>query len=87
MSHLDDFLELLQASLPEICRDADLVKCLPAIFKNPCNLTRMRYRKQAPKYFYIYPQYYYLKSDVIDWFKEKYQGNQQSERQEELCIR
>jgi hypothetical protein len=85
MIHLDQFLEGLQTSLPEVCRDTDLVKHLPDIFRNPCNITRMRARKQAPKHFYIEPHYYYLKADVIDWFKEKYQGSEQLEREGELC--
>lgn len=73
MTNLDQFLDDLSDSLPEICVDKDLVTRLPDIFRNPPNLNRMRSRKQAPKHFYIHPHYYYLKADVISWLREKYQ--------------
>jgi hypothetical protein len=85
MTHLDHFLDRLQTSLPEICRDADLVTYIPDIFRNACNLTRMRARKQSPKYFYIDPHYYYLKADVIDWLKNSY--NIETKDCLEECVR
>jgi hypothetical protein len=83
--YLNQFLKNLNASLPEICRDSDLIKYLPNIFKNPCSITRMRARKQTPKHFYIHPHYFYLRDDVIAWLKEKYQSCESLELEEELC--
>lgn len=55
MTNLDQFLDDLSDSLPEICVDKDLVTRLPDIFRNPPNLNRMRSRKQAPKHFTFIP--------------------------------
>lgn len=70
--HLDEFLEELKVSLPEVCADKNLVERLPNIFKNPGTLHRMRARGQAPAHFFIYPNVYYLRDDVLDWIRTRY---------------
>lgn len=72
MKNLDLFIDSLKSKLPEICTDKDLVKCLPDIFRNQCNLTRMRARKQTPPYIHVPPHFHYLKNDVLCWLREKY---------------
>lgn len=74
MTNLNQFLEAIKAGLPEICADKDLVEHLPDIFRNPCNLTRMRARGQTPPYFHVPPHVHYLRDDVICWLRERYQG-------------
>lgn len=76
--YLNQFLEFLKSELPVICSDKDLVEHLPNIFKNPCALTRMRSRKQAPPHFSIHPHIYYLRDDVISWLRERYQSEELS---------
>ncbi len=82
---LNQFLEDLRDALPSICMDKDLIECVPDIFRNPSNLSRMRARKQAPKHFLVIPHYYYLRDDVIDWLKEKYQSNESLQKEGALC--
>lgn len=72
MSYLDQFLSTLSEELPDVCSDKHLVNHLPDIFKNPCTLTRMRSRDQTPPYFFIAPNFYYLKEDVIHWLRSRY---------------
>ena len=72
MPNFESFLLNLSDNLPDICADKDLIKSLPQIFKSHCTISRMRERGMTPAYFYIKPQYYYLKDDVISWFKSRY---------------
>lgn len=76
MTYLNHFLDTLQSELPTICSDKDLVKHLPNIFKNPGTLHRMRARGQAPAFFAIEPNIYYLREDVVCWLRERYQGKE-----------
>lgn len=78
MSHLDQFLSALSAELPDVCSDKDLINQLPNIFKNHCTLTRMRSRGQTPAYFFIGPNFYYLKEEVISWMRSKYKSKNES---------
>lgn len=73
MTHLNQFLEVLETKLPEVCADKNLVDNLPFIFKNPGTLHRMRARGQSPTYFFIDPNFYYLRKDVLDWLRSRYQ--------------
>ena len=72
MSYLNQFLNVLEVELPEICSDKDLVEQLPDIFKSLSIIHRMRYRGQTPPYFSIEPNIYYLKGDVLSWLKSRY---------------
>jgi len=72
MSHLEKFLEVLNAELPDICADKDLVEHLPNIFKSLSTVHRMRYRGQVPPHFSIEPNIYYLREDVVDWLRSQY---------------
>lgn len=85
MSHIENFLEALDAELPDICADKDLVEHLPNIFKSLSTVHRMRYRGQVPPYFSIEPNIYYLREDVICWLRSRYQGNEESLSQEKEC--
>jgi len=78
VSHLNQFLTVLEVELPEICSDRDLVEHLPNIFKSLSTVHRMRYRGQTPPYFSIEPNIYYLKGDVIAWLKSRYNSKNES---------
>jgi hypothetical protein len=73
MTYLDRFLGCLEKELPEICTDKILVERLPDIFRSLSSIHRMRTRRQTPAYFFIEPNYFYLKSDVLNWLRERYQ--------------
>lgn len=75
---LDKFLDVLNTELPPICADKDLVKHLPNIFKNTGTLTRMRARGETPSHFYIAPNIYYLRDDVISWLRDRYQTKEKT---------
>lgn len=72
MNHIDNFLSDLNANLPAICTDKDLVNSLPDIFKSHGSLVRMRQRGEVPHHFYISPNIYYLKEDVLEFLKKRY---------------
>ena len=73
MSPLDQFLSELETDMPEICTDKDLIDLLPDIFKNPGCLHRMRARGQSPEHFFIAPNFYYLRGNVISWLRSRHQ--------------
>lgn len=73
MTYLERFLESLKEELPEICTDKILVERLPDIFKSLTYIHRMRIRRQIPPFFCIAPNYFYLRSDVINWLRDRYQ--------------
>lgn len=52
--------------------DKDLIDSLPEIFRSHATLTRMRKLQQAPGHFYVKPNVYYLKKDVMEWLKKRY---------------
>jgi hypothetical protein len=89
--HLDRFLDGLKTALPEVCTDADLIAHLPNFFKSPATLNRLRSQGQCPPFFSVHPHIYYLRSDVLQWLKDKYQvkeaaahqGKQTPRRQKE----
>lgn len=72
MTHLQKFLESLTHVLPEICADKDLFLHLPNIFKSLPTIHRMRGKKQVPSHFYVAPNFYYLRDDVISWLLDQY---------------
>ena len=76
MSNLNKFLTTLERDLPKVCADKDLVDSLPTVFKNSPTLTRMRARGETPPYFFIKPNFHYLREDVINWLKSRYQDTQ-----------
>lgn len=69
---LSDFISALNDKLPDICTERDLIQTIPLVFKSHATLTRMRERNLAPPHFYIEPNYYYLKGEVISWIKSKH---------------
>lgn len=85
VKHLNQFLESLKSNLPPICADKDLIEHLPNIFRNTSNISRMRSRGQIPSYFLIEPHVHYLRDDVINWFRDKYQIKDDLKETEILC--
>ncbi len=82
ITHLNNFLEAIEAKLPEVCSDKHLIEHLPDIFKSSCNLCRMRARGQTPPYFHVSPHIHYLRGDVICWLRSRYQGEKKAISQE-----
>ena len=72
MTNLNKFLTTLERTLPKICADKDLVVSLPTVFKSSPTLVRMRQRGETPPYFFIKPNYHYLREDVINWLQSRY---------------
>jgi hypothetical protein len=80
MTHLDRFLDSLKTVLPEMCTDRDLVLHVPNIFKSLPTIHRMRLRGQVPPHFYVEPNYYYLRDEVVCWIHSKYQHKEDFQR-------
>jgi tRNA(His) 5'-end guanylyltransferase len=71
---LDQFLKTLESTLPEILSDKDLVSSIPQIFKSASSLSRLRTSKESPPHFYISSACIrYLKKDILDWLRSRYQ--------------
>ena len=83
MTYLNQFLDSLKSTLPEICSDKDLVLHVPNIFRSLSTIHRMRNRGQIPPYFSVGNYFYYLRDDVISWLKSCYQSNSEIEQKKQ----
>jgi hypothetical protein len=72
MTLLVDFIDNLNQRLPDVCTDKDLIQTIPSVFKSASTLNRMREKNIAPPHFFIKPNYYYLKGEVVSWIKSKH---------------
>ena len=71
---LDQYLETIESKLPTLSCDRDLVSIAPEIFKSPSSLSRLRSNREGPPHFNINStRIIYLKKEVLDWLRSRYQ--------------
>jgi hypothetical protein len=72
--NLENFIQLLQEQLPEVCTSNDLLKF--QIFQSQSELSQARSKGLTPNFFkYPNGRVKYLKSDVLAWIKGLYREN------------